>query len=390
MTARLRSSDARPLIAAGQDVNPELSRLLAIEKDRSHRLREDLEQARTDLAAVYAAAARAGVAGVSDFDGRRTTPTAVDELDLGNYFDQVERNYIPYANPFHHFEQLVDLLEANSRVSIVPCCELMGESSSGVRVSLRSDIDADPITAVRCARLLASRGICGSFYLLHTAIYYGRMFGTLFVRHRELPKWIESLIVAGAEIGLHNDALGAHRLLGVDGPLALAQEIAYVRQLGAQIRGTAGHNSVPVYGAENSEVFAERVLWTSSDAIRHRLPLGVLSEAELGLTYEGTFASPHRHPDSAEASAFAADLAAANIRDPAWMRTYLTKNPCCRWDVDMQIWVVGRDHWVAGGVLGGEPYFRDRLTLADLPSVLTDLPDRSRCLFVLHPEYFRA
>lgn len=368
----------------------ELQRQLVIERDRAIRLREDLEHARKDLAALYAAAQRAGLTGTSDFDGRRTIPTAVQELDLGPYFQQVQANYLPFANPFHHYQQLVTQLESNSRVTLVPCCELMSGESSGVRISLRHDIDADPITAIRMARFLASRGICGSFYLLHTAIYYGRMFGTLFVRHRELPRWVEALIVAGAEIGLHNDALGAHNLLGVDGPHAMAQEIAWLRELGAQVKGTVGHNSAPVYAAENSEVFAGRILWDQSDPIRRRLPLGTLSEAALGLSYEGTFASPRRIVDSQAASLFAADLAHANIRDPQWMRTYLTSNPCCDWSVDLQLWVVGQEHWVAGGRFGRDAYFRDRLALADLPSVIADMPDRSRCVVVLHPEYFRA
>ncbi len=375
---------------------PDLKRELAIERERVRMLREDLVRANTELAALYAAAGAsikaAGIAaeGLTDISGKRVCPLAVEEAQLDEYFRQVETNYQGFTNPFHHYEQLINLLSRDSRVSIVPCCELERASGSGVTVSLRHDIDADPVTAVRMARRLARDGIGGSFYLLHTALYYGRFFGTLFVRHRELRPWIDQLLVAGCELGLHNDALGAHQHLGVDGPAAMVQEIEWLRSRGATIRGTAGHNSAPVFGAENSEVFKSRVLWPADTHPRNALPLGVLDESALGLEYEGTFAVAKSNADAAAANAFAADRAGADIRSPAWMKTYLTDNPCLDWSVDIQVWMVGQGHWVAGGRINGETYFRDRLTLEDLPSVINDLPRASRCLFVLHPEYFRA
>lgn len=365
---------------------------LAIERERVRMLREDLVRAQKELAAFYASAQSAGIAapGLTDLEGTRVPPLAVEEPQLDDYFRQVETNYTAYTNPFHHYEQLLGLLERDGRVSLVPCYELGRARASGVSVALRHDIDADPVTAVRMARRLARDGICGTFYLLHTAIYYGRFFGTLFLRHRELRPWVDQFLVAGCELGLHNDALGAHQHLGVDGPAAMVQEIEWLRSLGATVRGTAGHNSAPVFGAENTEVFSSRVLWSTQEYPRSALPLGVVDEAALGLEYEGTFARPRRSPNEAAANAFAADRASADIRSPVWMKTYLTDNPCLTWGVDMQIWVVGTGHWVAGGRIHGEAYFRDRLTLEDIPSVLSDMPAASRCLFVLHPEYFRA
>ncbi|KAA0213216.1 MAG: hypothetical protein DYG94_14370 [Leptolyngbya sp. PLA3] len=369
----------------------QLERDLAIERERAKMLREDLRQALGDLSAAHAAMDITGTRppGLGDLSGKPVRPLAINELDLGDYFRQVEHNYRSYANPFHHYEQLLTMLESHPRVAMSPCYEFAGAGGGGsIHVALRHDIDADPVTAVRMARVLARRGIGATFYLLHTAIYYGQFFGSIFIRHRELPRWIEEMLVGGCELGVHNDALGAHQRLGVDGPAALVQEIEWLRGQGATIRGTAGHNSAPVYQAENSEVFRGRVLWNTDDAVRGRLPLGVLDEQSLGLTYEGTFAARRRAPGNA--GAFAGDRASADIRSPGWMRTYLCDNPCCQWEVDMQVWVVGQNRWVAGGRVGGQVYFRDGLTLADLRSVIEDLPGGSRCLFVLHPEYFRA
>lgn len=369
----------------------QLERDLAIERERAKMLREDLRQALRELNATHAAMDITGTRppGLADLSGKPVRPLAVNELDLADYFRQVDLNYRGYANPFHHYEQLLTMLESHTRVSLSPCYEFAGAPrGSSVQVSLRHDVDADPVTAVRMARLLARRGIGATFYLLHTAIYYGQFFGSLFIRHRELPRWIEQMLVAGCELGVHNDALGAHQRLGVDGPAALVQEIEWLRGQGATIRGTAGHNSAPVYQAENSEIFRGRVLWNTDDAVRGRLPLGVLDEGALGLTYEGTFAARRR--TTSGASAFAGDRASADIRSPSWMKAYLCENPCCDWQVDMQVWVVGQNRWVAGGRVGGQVYFRDGLTLTDLRTVMDDLPGGARCLFVLHPEYFRA
>lgn len=378
------------LLNRGARVDPK--RDLAIERERVRMLREDLCRTHDELAALYAAAEASGLDadGVTSLSGTRVRPLAVEELQLDDYFLQVASNYQSYTNPYHHYQQLVAMLAGHSRVSLVPCYELGQTNASGVAVSLRHDIDADPVTAVRMARHLARDGICGSFYLLHTALYYGRFFGTLFVRHRELRSWIDQFLVAGCELGVHNDALGAHGHLGVDGPAALVQEIMWLRACGATIRGTVGHNSAPVYGAENAEVFENRLLWSTDDYPRMILPLGKLDETALNLTYEGTFARARSTPDVAAANAFAADRACADIRDSSWMKHYLTDNPCLEWGVDCQVWVVGHGHWVAGGRIHGEPYFRDRLTIEDLPSVIDDLPASSKCLFVLHPEYFRA
>ncbi len=385
----MSTSRTIPLGRAGK---ADLKRDLAIERERTRMLREDLGRIHDELAALYAAVEAAGVDadGITNLTGTRVRPLAVEEPQLDNYFHQVASNYASYTNPYHHYQQLVSMLASHSKVSLVPCYELAQHSISGVAVALRHDIDADPVTAVRMARQLARDGICGSFYLLHTALYYGRFFGTLFVRHRELRPWIDALLVAGCELGVHNDALGAHSRLGVDGPEALVQEIEWLRSRGATIRGTVGHNSAPVYGAENAEVFANRVLWPGDSYPRTMLPLGMLDERELQLTYEGTFAKPHDTPDTVAANAFAADRAGADVRDPSWMKRYLTDNPCLDWGVDCQVWVVGQEHWVAGGRINGEPYFRDRLTISDLSSVIDDMPPSSKCLFVMHPEYFRA
>jgi hypothetical protein len=253
---------------------------------------------------------------------------------------------------------------------------------------LRHDVDNDPDTALRMARHLASRGVAGSFYLLHTAPYYGRFVDRVLVRNPELAGWVRGMIVAGCEIGVHNDAFGAELTEGVKGPAALVAEIDWLRSQGAVIRGTVAHNSAPAYGAANSEVFVGRRLGPWSGSGGRRLPLEAIREDEHGLAYEGTFAVPRPDADVGEAERFVRDCAGAGLRSETWMRRFLLDNPTCRWDVDLQVWVIGRDEWVVAGRTDGTPVFRWCVDLDDAVGAIRAMPPGSRSMVVLHPEYF--
>ena len=314
--------------------------------------------------------------------------------DLRGFLDQVEVNYRDLAAPFSDYERLIEALRRSPVFEVLPLFEFAAQEprADRVQIGLRHDIDADPITAVRMARWLARFGVCGSFYLLHSAGYYGRYESQVLIRSPEIPRWVQAMIVAGCEIGVHNDALGIWQQHGANGAMTLQREISYLRALGANVRGTVGHNSAPTYGAENIEIFVGRKLWKRSEdnaAIESRLE--VLDESRLGLDYEGTFAAPKPEVDVDAAEAFAADSSSSSVRSEAWMKSYLVCNPCLDWTVDVQAWCVGRDEWVLGGRTGqGDEIWEWAINQSDLLARLEALPGGTRCLMVLHPEYFRA
>lgn len=318
-------------------------------------------------------------------------PANAAAITFTGWREQVRLNYEPLANTFDAYRRLVAGLETMDGTRVVPMHEIAEATASPDRtVALRHDVDADPDTGLRMARHLASRGVAGSFYLLHTAPYYGRFVERDFVRNPELADWVRGMIVAGCEIGVHNDALGAELTAGVNGPAALVAEIEWLRSQGAVIRGTVAHNSAPAYGAANSEVFAGRRLgrWSGSAEDGRRLPLESVREDEHGLAYEGTFAVPRPDVDAGEAERFVRDRAGAGLRSEAWMRRFLLDNPTCLWDVDLQVWVVGRDEWVVAGRPGGTPVFRWCVDLDEALDAIRATRPGSRSMVVLHPEYF--
>ena len=351
-------------------------------------LRQDLEDVSGEVRRLSALIASAR----DEASLLRRDYVAVNGRDMRNLQDQIEENYESFATPFEDYERLVDALRDMETIRLVPVCELLtAPADDRAVVALRHDIDADPETAARMARYLARFALPGSFYLLHTAPYYGDFHDGVFVRSPQLAAWVRSLIVAGCEIGIHNDAFGAAQHLGVDGAKALRTEIQWLRSHGAVIRGSVGHNSAPAYGAENSEVFVGRRLWDRSPQTTDErpLPLEALDESALELTYEGTFANQRKRVDRARAEGFVADLSAASIRNEAWMRTYLIENPCCDWAVDVQIWLIGAGRWVIGGRVRDRAIFHWNLDLPGVLRIVGELPARVRAIFVLHPEYYR-
>jgi hypothetical protein len=232
--------------------------------------------------------------------------------------------------------------------------------------------------------------LAGSFYLLHTAPYYGALQDGRLVHNAALRGWVDDLIVAGSEIGLHNDSLGLicrHRL---DGITALRTELAWLRSAGARIRGTAAHNSAPICGAEAFEVFREMKLYDRRVPDGHGglLPLGLLSMAELQLEYEGTFARPRTRVDRGAATRFVASE--ASLDSEAWMRTFLADNPLCTWDVDCQCWLVGPDAWVIAGRNGDATLFEWHVSLDRVLDVLAATAPGARCVVLVHPVYVRG
>jgi hypothetical protein len=315
-----------------------------------------------------------------------------------NIRTQIATNYGPgLAHAYDEYRRLVEALRCEPTITTESLTQIDSKTPPDVRrLFLRIDVDADPWTGVRMARELASVGLAGNIFLLHTAPYYGYWVNGTFVRHGWMPTIVRELVLAGIEIGLHNDVMGLARVLA--DPLvaakAMAEEIRWLQSLGAKIRGTVGHNSIRGQGAENSEVFVGRRLMPDElDARRSHLPIELVREDHLSLRYEGTGAIP-RQVDARNLDAIADyidESQAASIRDPNWMRTYLLENPLHDWSTDFQVWAIGAGQWgIAGQAPDGDPRFEWNVDIGRILEWVKELPIGSSTMLVLHPEYFRT
>jgi hypothetical protein len=320
-------------------------------------------------------------------------PYTVQSQTLADTWQRdMQKSMQTMANPFSYYRDLVDELVQLSHLQILPICEVAHrDRQDRPVVSLRHDIDADIWTGIRAARHLARNGVCGSFYILPSAGYYGQFHQSVFYRNTQVEGFVEALLEAGCEIGLHNDALSYFRTHQVDGIEAIQTELQWLRERGAQIRGTATHNSFPLFGAESFEIFKEWQLFNrDTEDSAGDLPLGSISATSLELTYEANLPQPLSTVDRQAVRAFDEDTATMDIRNPEWMRVYLSANPCCSFGWDAQCWLVGRDWWIISCTFGETTAFYSMANRADLLAVLQELPDGATCCLVIHPCYVNA
>jgi hypothetical protein len=294
------------------------------------------------------------------------------------------------ANPLSYFVRMADdlaALPANRRLGTLGA---LGRREPGVNTAIRIDLDMDLIACRAMARIAGRRRVPMSVYLLHTSSYYGYFADGQFYRHFDCGKVYKELQDAGCEIGLHVDGLEVYLRHAVDGAAAVRTELEWLRSCGLNVRGTTGHNVAAVYGAENFELFAGRVVGGRRTSVKDGsvLPLGVLDERALGLDYEGSGGAAPVVTDPAARAAYLAGLPPGDfLRRPDWMRTYLVDSPYCRWDYDWNIWLLSKDTWVIGGRPGRPDNYRFGVTWEDVRDFVAARPAAETVVFVLHPIY---
>ncbi len=231
-------------------------------------------------------------------------------------------------------------------------------------------------------------GVQASYYIHHaSAFYYGEFDAEgVFHRHEGAAAFYRRIQESGAEIGLHADPLAVFQR-GVDGVAALRTELAWLRGQGLNIRGSTAHNSAPWYGAENFEVFRGRkfVAGETVSIAGEEIPLGCVSEEELGLEYEGNFPSPAGNVRPDDLARYLTTPANGDRREH--MRLYLHENPHVRWGQDYTAWLLGRDSWVVAAT-DPEGLFEYDVGVEDVLALLKGLPSGRRLVIHVHPCYY--
>jgi hypothetical protein len=161
---------------------------------------------------------------------------------------------------------------------------------------IRHDLDMDFRASLEMARLEQERGIRTSWYILHTAPYYGQLDGEgVFHRNESMAAVYLQLQEMGHEVGLHIDPLHLYQNEKIDGAEALLAELEWMRAIGLDIVGSAAHNMVATYGAENYAIYKGRPLSggelkgdSPTEVVKGGkwAPVGLVDELEHGLTYE--------------------------------------------------------------------------------------------------------
>ena len=148
---------------------------------------------------------------------------------------------------------------ADPRFLVVPLRELAStEPGDRIVIGLRHDVDERLDNAVRLARLEQRHGVRSSWFVLHTAGYYGV---TRRGEARHDPAILASLAELqrlGHEVGFHHDLVTLQCVYGVPPVDYLAGELAWLRENGIDVVGCAAHGSYWCHalGFNNNYAFA--------------------------------------------------------------------------------------------------------------------------------------
>lgn len=117
-------------------------------------------------------------------------------------------------------------------------------SSEKVIISLRYDVDDEINNAIKFAFLENKYGIRSTYYILHTADYYGKT-SFNYVRRNESVKFYLQKIQNEfhQEIGWHNDLVTLQVVYNIDSKNYLHAELEWLRKNSIQVFGTAAHGS---------------------------------------------------------------------------------------------------------------------------------------------------
>lgn len=167
-----------------------------------------------------------------------------DNLVIDNGF--VVHN--PILN-FNTYDNFLSNISSSTHFLIVPLKDFeSAKSSDKVILSLRYDMDEDIKAAIKFAYREHKYGIKSSYFVLHTADYYGRRNGRSFIRNEDVVLYLKKMQdYFGHEIGFHNDLVTLQIVYGVPSREYLRNELAYLRNEGLKIYGTTYHGSKYCY-----------------------------------------------------------------------------------------------------------------------------------------------
>jgi len=150
---------------------------------------------------------------------------------------------------FLYYDDFLNYISTSDHFLIVPLKDFKNTiSADKVVLSLRYDIDENINAAVKMAYREHKYGIKSTFFVLHTADYYGKKVGSDFIRNPDIVYYLKKIQDSFShEIGFHNDLVTLQVMYGIPPKEYLKNELYYLRGKGMNIIGTTYHGSKYCY-----------------------------------------------------------------------------------------------------------------------------------------------
>ena len=215
------------------------------------------------------------------FDEGQLTLDAIQKLTQINYGSIAKFSYSLYDSLLHELSK--------QKYIVIPLYEYMGNINTGkVTVGLRHDVDHEPFKGLHMAEMEASYGFRSSFYLLHSAEYFGHWFKGRLYRYSSMIPLYKQYQSLDCEIGVHNDLISIMLLYDVDPYEFMHDEMKFYDNNNINIYGTASHGSalMRMLKMNNQWIFSN---YHSYDVVEYNgktYEIGKYSLEDYGFEYE--------------------------------------------------------------------------------------------------------
>jgi len=306
-----------------------------------------------------------------------------DVMNPVNISKNMMRNY-KRKNPFSNYRDLIRYLKNNNNIKIVNLRKLTEEKSHDdvLLVSLRHDIDRDIYTALKMAKLIDEENVLGTFYLLHTARYYGIFKNNKFYRTANIENTFKLLKNKNTEVGLHIDPLFINMKYNINGSQAVKTEIEWLRKIGLECDSVVSHNSSYYYGAENFQIFDELTNRKEFKMENKNTTLGTL-KLQSEKVVETNFPILVEKEDLDMDPMIKKFKNVDQIRNISWLSEYFINNKIFKHGYNINIWTIHTDKWV---IADNQTNNVQIVSFNEMIKLLDTL--KGKCVFNLHPCYF--
>jgi hypothetical protein len=147
------------------------------------------------------------------------------------------------------YDDFLNYLSSSDHFLIVPLKDFKNTvSNDKVVISLRYDIDDNINASVKFAYREHKYGIKSTFFVLHTAKYYGDTRKMYFRRNDNIQYYLKKIQDSfDQEIGFHNDLVTLQVIYGIEPKEFLKNELEWLRGNNINIVGTTYHGSTYCY-----------------------------------------------------------------------------------------------------------------------------------------------
>ena len=152
--------------------------------------------------------------------------------------------YLEYNFSYAEYSNFLMKISDQNKYKNVTLNDFLQTKTTLPVISLRHDIDGNIDRALKIAEIEYRHNINATYFILHTADYYGTTEKNYEKHNEEIIPLLKKLQDDyNHEIGWHNDLVTLDFIYGINPRKYLQKELNWLRENGIRISGTAGHGS---------------------------------------------------------------------------------------------------------------------------------------------------